>query len=56
MKMSPELKALESEIFPQRPHKRVHIRELQAAWAAWCREQDLTPVERFIRWFKRKWF
>ena len=51
--LTTELKALEAEIFPQRKGKRVHIRELQEAWAAYMRALDLTPLERFTVWIKR---
>ena len=43
------IKALEAEIFPQRKSKRVHIQELQEAWAAHVK--TLEPW--WTRWLKR---
>lgn len=40
MKISSELKALEAEIFPQRKSKRVHIEELQTAWALYLKSLE----------------
>jgi len=47
--MTPELKALEVEIFPQRKTKRIHITELQKAWAAYLEtlEKPVSTWERF---------
>ena len=41
--MTPEWKALEAEIFPQRKSKRVHIQELQEAWAAYMKTLEKEP-------------
>ena len=53
--MIPELKLLEFEIFPQRKSKRVHIRALQEAWAAYTK--TLEPPDslccRVVAWLKK---
>ena len=42
-----KLTALEAEIFPQRKSKRIHISELQEAWAA--------HVKTLEPWWRRWW-
>ena len=53
--MIPELKLLEVEIFPQRRSKRIHIRDLQAAWAAYMAtlEPPDTLGRRVVDWLKK---
>ena len=41
--MNEQLKAVEAEIYPQRKSKRIHIAELQAAWAVYTK--TLEPKE-----------
>jgi len=53
--MIPELKLLEFEIFPQRRSKRIHIRDLQTAWAAYMAtlEPPDTLGRRVVDFLKR---
>lgn len=46
---TPEFYKLESEIFPRRPSKRIHIQELQAAWAAWCKANEAMQKTGWIK-------
>ena len=51
--MTPEWKALGAEILPQRKSKRVHIQELQMAWAAYMKTLEKEPWwNRLKSWIK----
>lgn len=53
--MTPELKLLEFEIFPQRKSKRIHTRDLQAAWAAYIKTLERPGPQSSLGWRVVAW-